>query len=78
MTKKAKKKALAKTKESKELFLNDSGLLWFLHVFKGRLILVLLENDMRISQMYRFMKGEYFKAEQVCFFQSQNRLFQIG
>ena len=28
--------------------------------------------------MYRFMKGEYFKAEQVCFFQSQNRLFQIG
>ena len=49
-----------------------------MHVFKGRLILVLLENDLRISQMYRFMKGEYFKAEQVCFFQSQNRLFQIG
>ena len=31
-----------------------------------------------ISQMYRLMKGEYFKAEQVCFIQSQNRLFQIG
>ena len=28
--------------------------------------------------MYRLMKIEYFKAEQVCFFQSQNRLFQIG